>query len=75
MNYLQLTDINEVRGVNHGICHDIIMNAGTYALEFIPTGFQIYALKIILKHCFYFEGSSQKRTCSIENVIKYQCSQ
>ena len=43
LNGLQLTDINEGRGVNHKICHDILMNSSMYALESIPTGFQIYA--------------------------------
>ena len=36
MNTIQLTDIDEVRGVNHEICHDILMNASMCALESVP---------------------------------------
>ena len=53
LNDPQLTDINEVRGVNHELCYDIFMNASMYALEFLPIGFQIYTGKIIIKYCFF----------------------
>ena len=38
MNSLQLADINEVRGVNHKICHDVFFNASMFALKGISTG-------------------------------------
>ena len=40
--FFQFKGINEVRGVKHQVCHDNVMNESMYALEFIPTGFQIY---------------------------------
>ena len=45
MNAHQFTNINELRGVSQKICHDFLMNTCMYALELVPTGFQIYALK------------------------------
>ena len=52
-NALFAIDINEVTGVNNEICHDILTNESTYALYFIPTGFQVYACNIIIKqHLF-----------------------
>ena len=50
MNALQSVGINEVREVNLKLCHDIFTNAGVYTSEFIPTGFQIHAGKITIKH-------------------------
>ena len=49
MNDLQVTDIDEIRGVNHEKCHDIFINASMCVLELVPTGFQIYAEKA----CFF----------------------
>ena len=73
MNVLKLHDINGARGVYHEICHDIFMSVSMYALEFVPTGFQIYSLKIIIKHPLFSKVVPRKG--NVGKCNKYQFGQ
>ena len=54
MNAPQSINIIGLSGVNHNICHNNMINASIYAIQYVPTGFQIYAGKIFFSSSFFF---------------------